>query len=55
MGADTTVYVKVTKEVEEWIEVQAVTCTEAKQIARDDIDVIRVISAQYDKPEDFDI
>lgn len=54
MSAYTTVYVKVTKEVEQWIEVQAVTCIEAKQIARDDLEVVRVLEAQYDKPDDFD-
>lgn len=52
MSASTCVYVKVTKEVEEWIEVQAVTLTEAKAIARDDIDVIRVLSAQYNDPNE---
>lgn len=53
MGAETTVYVKVTKEVEQWVEVQAITLDEAKSLARDDCDVIRVISAQYDEPEDL--
>lgn len=54
MGANTTIYVKVTKEVEQWVEVQAVTCLEAKQIARDDLDVLRVVAAQFDKPDDYD-
>ena len=53
MGADTKVYVKVIKEVEQWIDVQAVTCLEAKQIARDDLNVVRVITAQYDEPDDY--
>ena len=51
MGAETTVYVKVVKEIEEWVEVSAITLTGAKAIARNDIDVIRVLSGQYDKPE----
>lgn len=50
MGADTTVYVKVVKECEAWVEVQAVTLTEAKQMAFNDKDVIRVVGARYDKP-----
>ena len=53
MSAGTTVYVKVTKEVEQWVEVRAVTLTEAKRVAREDMDVLRVVGAQYDIPDDY--
>ena len=53
MSANTTVYVKVTKETEEWMEVSAVTLIEAKRIARDDADVMRVLEAQYAEPDDY--
>jgi hypothetical protein len=53
MGAATKVYVKVTKEIEEWMEVYAVTRTEAMDEVRNDINVVRVLDAQYEKPEDL--
>lgn len=51
MGAETKVYVKVIKEVEEWITVDAVTLSQAEQEAYAEDEVIRVVAAQYDPPD----
>jgi hypothetical protein len=50
MGAETTVYVKVIKEVIGWVEVSAITLEDAIKVAREREDVDRVISAQYEEP-----
>jgi hypothetical protein len=50
MGAETTVYVKVVREYISWIEVDAVTLSEAKMKAIIEADVTRVIHAQYNEP-----
>lgn len=51
MSAGTRCYVKVVKEVCSWVEVSAVTLDEAKERARrEDMDVVRVVDAQYEPP-----
>jgi hypothetical protein len=51
MGANTTVYVKVVKEVVGWVEVSAINLGEAMRTARaENNDVVRVIHAQYEEP-----
>jgi hypothetical protein len=52
MGAETTVYVRVRKLYEEWIEVSAVTLQQAEEIALDRDDVVEVVESAYDKPTD---
>ena len=54
MSAETTVYVKVTKEVEQWIEVEALTCYAAIEMVKNYDGVVNVIGAQYDEPEEND-
>ena len=50
MGAETTVYVKVRRFRDEWIEVSAVTRTHAEEIARTRDGVVEVVESTYDKP-----
>jgi len=50
MGAKTTVYVKISKPVTEWIEVQAVTLSDAIKEVKED--TFQVLDVQYDKPEE---
>lgn len=51
MGAETVVYVKVGKMAYEWIEVQAVTASEAALEALRMPGVAVVVATSYDKPE----
>lgn len=52
MSASVPVRVKVIKETEQWVDVYAVTLTEAKEIARTDPGVVRVVSAVYVEEEE---
>lgn len=51
MGAETTVYVKISKPVIEWVEVQAVTLDDAIKEVKED--VFQVLDVQYDKPDEW--
>jgi len=55
MGAETTVYAKVLKSHEEWIEVPAVTLDEAAKAAYCQERVIAVLHVQYEKPDDAQV
>lgn len=48
MSARTTIYVRVLKTYDEWIEVQAVTLDEAKEEAEKLPDVARVLETSYE-------
>jgi tetrahydromethanopterin S-methyltransferase subunit B len=48
VGAETTIYVLVVKEVTEWREVHAVTLSEATEKAEKLDGVVRVLEAAYD-------
>jgi hypothetical protein len=50
MGAETTVYVRVLKTHEEWIEVSAVTLTDAELKAWQEKGVTEVLETSYDRP-----
>jgi hypothetical protein len=54
MGAETTIYVKVLKHYEEWIQVSAVTRLEAEHEALRTPDVITVLEVSYDPPNDIE-
>ena len=53
MGAETRVYVRVVKAYTEWVEVSAVTLSEAEEIARKLPGVIDTIDSSYETPEEF--
>ena len=53
MGAETTIYVKVARLQEEWIEVQAVTMLEAAQLAERLPGIAMVLDTSYDAPHDI--
>lgn len=53
MGAETTIYVKIARLQEEWIEVQAVTMLEAAKIAECMPGVAMVTDTSYDRPDDI--
>jgi len=52
MGAETTVYVKRSRLVIEWIELQAITLDEAVKEVESLGSTCQVLDAQYDKPEE---
>jgi hypothetical protein len=52
MGAEVPVFVKVLKPHVEWVEVSAVTLSEAMEKARSLPDITWVMGAQYNPPEE---
>lgn len=52
MGAETTVYCRVLKAHEEWIEVSAVTLAEAREKVAAMPGVIQVLDAEYEPEQD---
>ena len=53
MGAETTVYVKRSRLVEEWIEVQAITLYDGIKEVTSMESTFKVLDAQYDKPDEW--
>ena len=51
MGAEVRVYCRVVKAVEAYIEVDAVTLDEAREMAKREPQVITVLGVSYDPPE----
>ena len=54
MGAETTVYVKISKPVIEWVEVQAITLDDAIKEVKEDTFHFQVLYAQYNKPDEWE-
>jgi len=54
MGAETTVYVKRSRIVTEWVEVQSVTLDDAIKDVKSLENTFQVFCAQYDEPEGWE-
>jgi hypothetical protein len=51
MSANTTVYVKILRTVEDVIEVSAITRSEAEELAMREPGVVAVLASAYERPE----
>jgi len=53
MGAETTVYVKRSRLVEEWVEVETITLYDGIKEVTSMESTFKVLDAQYDKPDEW--